>query len=246
MSNYSGYGAAPPLVERLRFTPWPTPAHITNVTAFALDGAPAACAHVGLSGALSDMPIDLVVSGVNAGLNLGRDAFLSSTVGATLTARILGKPAIAVSLETGNNGGGYWETASACVADLVQTLAEAIRRDSTPYSVNIPNRPLSELAGVRITQPSTVSCLDSQQIIAVSANQLQVRRNQSNRAVADTIGSDIWAIKNGFVSITRLPWLRDMQHEPLIWRSHGLQTDLSAAIPDFCEVCSDARGIGCA
>ena len=163
-ANYSGYGAALPPADEISFSLRPTPRDLPFVTAFAVDGTPATCAHVGLSGALSAMPIDLVVSGINAGLNVGRDVFLSGTVGAALTARILGYPAIAISLQVGNNSGEHWDTAGACLAELVQTFGETIRLDDAPYNVNVPNRPLHELAGVRVTSLSTHSCLDNYQL----------------------------------------------------------------------------------
>jgi 5'-nucleotidase len=217
-ANYSGYGAALPPASEISFALRPSPRDLPFVTAFAVDGTPATCAQVGLSGALSAMTIDLVVSGVNAGLNIGRDVFLSGTVGAALTARILGYPAIAISMETGNNGGGHWDTAGACLAELVQTFGDSIRLDDAPYNVNVPNRPLAELAGVRVTTLSTHSCLDNYQLAVESGERLQVQRAWRERKQTYAAGSDAWAIANGYVSLTRLRLLRDASHETALWR----------------------------
>ena len=71
-ANWSGYGAALPPVAELAYAPFAVAADLADrVTAFSVDGTPAACAQVGLSGALSTRSIDLVVSGINAGLNVG-------------------------------------------------------------------------------------------------------------------------------------------------------------------------------
>jgi len=216
--NYSGYGAALPPADEITFSLRPSPRDLPFVTAFAVDGTPATCAHVGLSGALSALPIDLVISGVNAGLNVGRDVFLSGTVGAALTARILGYPAIAMSMEVGNNGGEHWDTAGACLAELVQTFGETIRLDDAPYNVNVPNRPLHGLAGVRVTTLSTHSCLDNYQLAVASGERLQVQRVWREREQTYPAGSDAWAIANGYVSLTRLRLLRDAGHETAAWR----------------------------
>lgn len=216
--NYSGYGAALPPAAEIGFSLRPTPRDLPYVTAFAVDATPATCAQVGLSGALSAMPIDLVVSGVNAGLNVGRDVFLSGTVGAALTARILGYPAIAISMQVGNNSGEHWDTAGACLAELVQTFGHSIRLDDAPYNVNVPNRPLHELAGVRVTSLSTYSCLDNYQLAVKSGERLQVQRAWREREQGHPVGSDAWAIANGYVSLTRLRLLRDAGHETSLWR----------------------------
>lgn len=216
--NYSGYGAALPPADEISFALRPSPRDLPFVTAFAVDGTPATCAHVGLGGALSAIPVDLVVSGINAGLNVGRDVFLSGTVGAALTARILGYPAIAISMETGNNGGEHWDTAGACLAELVQTIGHSIRLDDAPYNVNVPNRPLHELAGVRVASLSTHSCLNHYRLAVNNGESLHVERIWQERAAQHAPGTDAWAVANGFVSLTRLRFLRDASQEAVLWR----------------------------
>ncbi len=228
-ANYSGYGAALPPADEISFSLRPSLRDLPFVTAFAVDGTPATCAQVGLSGALSAMPIDLVVSGINAGLNVGRDVFLSGTVGAALTARVLGYPAIAVSMETGNNGGEHWDTAGACLTELVQTFGDTVRLDDAPYNVNVPNRPLHELAGVRVTTLSAYSCLNNYQLAIKTGERLQVQRVWREREQTHPAGSDAWAIANGYVSLTRLRLLRDAGQETAAWR----ESQLTQSMPVF-------------
>ena len=64
---------------------------------YRVDGTPTDCVHLALSGLLDEMP-DMVVSGINAGPNLGDDVLYSGTVAAAMEGRYLGLPAIAVSL----------------------------------------------------------------------------------------------------------------------------------------------------
>src|SRR4029434_4526063 len=90
-SNYSGYGAALPAVRSLSYTPHHCDSHdLPDVTAFAVTATPASCAQLGVNGVFGDGPFDLVVSGINAGANIGRDVLYSGTYGAAMTAHLLG------------------------------------------------------------------------------------------------------------------------------------------------------------
>ena len=69
---------------------------IVIVVANELSGS-ADCVMVGVGEVLKDKKIDLVVSGVNAGVNIGGDVGFSGTVGAAMTANVLGLPGVALS-----------------------------------------------------------------------------------------------------------------------------------------------------
>ncbi|HKH19391.1 MAG TPA: 5'/3'-nucleotidase SurE, partial [Gammaproteobacteria bacterium] len=62
-----------------------------------VDGTPTDCVHLAITGLL-DIEPDMVVSGINAGANLGDDVLYSGTVAAAMEGRFLGYPAIAISL----------------------------------------------------------------------------------------------------------------------------------------------------
>jgi len=64
---------------------------------YRVDGTPTDCVHLAITGLLEDEP-DMVVSGINAGANLGDDVLYSGTVAAAMEGRFLGRPAIAISL----------------------------------------------------------------------------------------------------------------------------------------------------
>ncbi len=64
---------------------------------FSVDGTPTDCVNLAVHWLLRDQPVDLVVSGINYGLNLGDDVTYSGTVSAALEAHLLGLPAIAFS-----------------------------------------------------------------------------------------------------------------------------------------------------
>src|SRR5690606_33195844 len=62
-----------------------------------VEGTPTDCVHVAITGLLATMP-DMVITGINAGSNLGDDVWYSGTVAAAMEGRFLGLPAIAMSL----------------------------------------------------------------------------------------------------------------------------------------------------
>ncbi|MCB9131673.1 MAG: 5'/3'-nucleotidase SurE [Anaerolineales bacterium] len=208
-TNWSGYGAALPPASELGFAPFTVSNDLQErVTAFSVDGTPAACAQVGLSGALSMQSIDLVVSGINAGLNVGRDVFYSGTVGAAITARLMGKPAIAVSLDNGSNGVRHFETAAACLADALLEFAGRLLADPAVINLNVPNLPLAQLGGVKVTTLSAWSCANAYQIEIAGTDSLQLHRIYQGNGTGHVPGTDAWAVANGYLSVT---WLRLFQ-----------------------------------
>jgi len=118
---------------------------LDDVVIYGLDASPALSTIVGIRGAFGPPP-DLVVSGINHGVNVGRSVLHSGTVGAVLTGAQLGVSGLAVSLRTGQEP-LHWETAAAVAVGLLPALAEAPAR--TVLNLNVPSVPLAELRGIR-------------------------------------------------------------------------------------------------
>jgi 5'-nucleotidase len=116
-----------------------------TVEAYGLDASPALSVIAGALGAVGPKP-DLVVSGINHGVNVGRSVLHSGTVGAALTASQLGISALAVSLRAGPDP-QPWESAAQLAVALVPMLARAPRR--TVLNLNVPALPLADIRGVR-------------------------------------------------------------------------------------------------
>ena len=114
-----------------------------------VDGTPTDCVHLALSGLLEQAP-DMVVSGINAGPNLGDDVLYSGTVAAAMEGRYLGLPAIAVSLV--GKPARHFNTAGAIVRRLIQRLADNPLPDDTLLNVNVPDLPDDEIQAVEATR----------------------------------------------------------------------------------------------
>jgi len=99
-----------------------------------VSGTPVDCVYLGVL-QICDRRPDLVLSGINAGFNLGTDVFYIGTVGAAAEAHLRGVPALAVSCDRGISP--YWAHA------VTRRLARALLEDGTPHlvSVNVPAAP---------------------------------------------------------------------------------------------------------
>ena len=115
-----------------------------GIIAYGLDAPPALCAIVGALGSFDFQP-DVVVSGINAGANVGRSVLHSGTIGAILTAGQLGLSGLAVSVQWGDDV--HYDTAGAVAVELLEELFRAPPR--TLLNLNVPNLPASLLRGVR-------------------------------------------------------------------------------------------------
>ena len=116
-----------------------------SVPAYGLDASPALSVIVGALGAFGPPP-DLVVSGINLGVNVGRSVLHSGTVGAVLTGAQLGVRGLAVSLRSGSDV-DRWETASGIAVALVPALLAAPAR--SVWNLNVPSVAPGTLRGVR-------------------------------------------------------------------------------------------------
>ncbi|MBT8040316.1 MAG: 5'/3'-nucleotidase SurE [Gammaproteobacteria bacterium] len=113
-------------------------------------GTPTDCVHIALTGLLEKDP-DIVVSGINAGANLGDDVIYSGTVAAAMEGRFLGLPAIAVSLVF-NDRPKHFETAAEAVVLMVERLRSDPLPADTILNINVPDIPWADVRGFEVTR----------------------------------------------------------------------------------------------
>lgn len=116
---------------------------------YSVNGTPTDCVNIGVNGILKIKP-DLVVSGINKGANLGEDITYSGTVMAAIEARIIGISSIAVSSVASENF--LFQEAASFALILSKVILEKGLSEDTLLNVNLPNLPLSEIRGVKITK----------------------------------------------------------------------------------------------
>jgi 5'-nucleotidase len=157
MVDYSGAGAAVGPVHARDGVDYETYEieGLAGIPTYGLDGPPALAVILACVGGFGPPP-DLVLSGINHGVNVGRSALHSGTVGAGLTAAQFGLRSLAVSIRWGNDP-VPWETPATLAAALIPVLAAAPA--GTTLNLNVPNVVLGDLRGMRygpLSQAGTI------------------------------------------------------------------------------------------
>jgi len=114
-----------------------------------VNGTPTDCVHLAVTGMLDQQP-DMVVSGINAGANMGDDTIYSGTVAAATEGFLLGIPSIAVSLV--GRECTHYDTASRVTCDLAHRFAGQKHTHPWLLNVNVPDVPHDQLQGITVTR----------------------------------------------------------------------------------------------
>ncbi len=128
-----------------------------SVLAYALDAPPALCVIIGALGSFDGYRPDVVLSGINAGANVGRSVLHSGTIGAILTGAQLGLSGLAVSVQFGEDV--HYDTAADVALEVLGQMEGAPAR--TLLNLNVPNLAPNELRGVRRGRISTAGLIKS-------------------------------------------------------------------------------------
>ena len=111
---------------------------------FGVTGTPGDCAAIGLCHLMKDTPPQLLLSGVNRGLNLGMETVFSGTVGGAMTAMMLGCPALALSQAFSNRDAVPWDTARTLGPDTILRLWVMGWGKSAVLNINFPPVPAAD------------------------------------------------------------------------------------------------------
>lgn len=167
--------------------------------AYRVSGTPVDCVKLALSG-LDGVPRpDLVLSGVNYGVNVARDLLYSGTVGAAREAADAGLPAIAISAERSPGGFVIYEQAIAMLHDHFDEVLARVRagKPKTFANLNVPKIPMQ---GVRWTRVSEGSYF----LDGYDNNEHGYFLNGPRSFSETDIDTDLGAVEAGYGSITIL------------------------------------------
>jgi 5'-nucleotidase len=118
---------------------------------FAVDGTPTDCVLLAVNVLLRDKRPSLMLSGVNAGGNLGEDVTYSGTVAAAMEATLLDVPAIAMSQHIVSDGPPQWATAARFAPEVIRRLTALPWPRQTLINVNFPDLPPDKVTGIAAT-----------------------------------------------------------------------------------------------
>lgn len=168
-----------------------------------INGTPADCVHIALTGLLGYRP-DLVVSGINNGANMGDDTIYSGTVGAAMEGYLFGVPSIAFSQV--DKGWGEIEAAAQKAAEMVQQMVAQKLLGQSPWllNVNIPNLPLDAMRPLKLCRLGRRHA--AERVITQESPRGEVMYwiGGAGAALDDAEGTDFHATAAGHVSVTPL------------------------------------------
>lgn len=181
---------------------------VPKIETYSVAGTPCDCVILAFL-RLAKGKIDLVVSGINEVANLGQDIFNSGTVGGTLQGYLYGSPALAIS-GVGERG-FHLDTAAKLAALLAKKVDAGALPTNIFLNINLPNLPLAETKGIKVTR------LAGRGIYANSVEEDNIYCNGSDPGMpkyyrfvrrgenkARDKKTDVWAIQQGFISVTPL------------------------------------------
>jgi len=200
---------------------------VPQVETYSVEGTPADSVILAL-GKLVKNKIDMVVSGINQGPNLGDNVLISGTVGAALQGYLRGLSALAISVDAVDSP--HLDNA----AKLAALLAKKIDSNTLPtnifLNVNLPNLPLPKIKGVRITRLASVGYADTVEEGHDGRRKYYWLVHQKVNKDAGK-KTDIWAIGQDNISLTPLHTNLRSKSPPVILNS--LCSDLLRELQEY-------------
>lgn len=192
---------------------------VTGIKAYAVQGTPTDGVIIAVRWLIKDS-IDLVISGINEGANLGNDVFISGTVGAALQGYFYGIPSVALSIAAFEDF--YFDGATKLAKLLAVKVKAGVLPERLMLNINVPNLPLEKIEGLEITRLGERAYSD---LVEHGHNGRReyywIRRGEPQWYINQ--GTDIWALRQNRISIT-----------PLFNNPNGsLSSYLSTLAPNF-------------
>ncbi len=116
--------------------------------AYSVSGTPADCVRVAVSKLLKE-PVDMVISGINKGLNVGMDVLYSGTVSAAIEANLYGIPSVAISAEW-SEGNVNYEVAIKYGNIILDKMKDQLLEDKMIININTPYLNGDEVKGIKV------------------------------------------------------------------------------------------------
>jgi 5'-nucleotidase len=171
---------------------------------YSLSGLPADCVGIGLHAKLIP-EIDLVVSGINHGPNLGDDIFFSGTVAGARTAYIFGTNSLAFSINNFEENSLYLEDAATFLLEFISKKKKQIKEEQIFFNINYPDLPKNKIKGSKYTFLGKRIYQDfyKKSNLNKKEKEMDLQLTGNVDSVASS-GSDSTELKNNYISITPL------------------------------------------
>lgn len=168
--------------------------------AYSVSGTPADCVRAGLD-KIIDGDIDIVLSGINRGLNAGMDILYSGTVSAAIEANIFNKPSIAVSAQF-KNGMCNFELAGEYALEILEKSRKQLLDSSLLINVNVPYTDKGKPKGIKVCKIGQV--IYDYYFMEKDENGNKTLKLKGRQEIELEEGTDRYFLSKGYVTITPL------------------------------------------
>ena len=170
---------------------------------YAVAGTPADCVKIGIR-ELSDQPVDLVVSGINRGANVGINVIYSGTVSAATEGAIMGVPAMAVSLDSYDSNADF-TVAAKYARKMAAFLLGEPRLRHVPLNVNVPAIPEDRIRGVVVARQGRARLIENyERRVDPRENIYYWLTGETQLPEREDLHADACALRKGMVAVTPL------------------------------------------
>jgi 5'-nucleotidase len=173
---------------------------LPGIETHAVEGTPGDCVIVAL-GKLIPNGVSMVVSGINAGPNVGDDVFISGTVSAALQGYLHNLPSISISM--GRFDPERFDVAAHFAAIVARFIRQGVLPGDLLLNLNVPDMPAGRIKDVRVTQLAHKMHIDTVEESASGwRDYYRLVRRKLSKDVANN--TDIWAVEHDCISLTSL------------------------------------------
>ena len=173
-----------------------------EVEAYAVGGTPVDCVRLGLGNLVS--PPDVIISGINAGANLGTDTLYSGTCAAAQEGALRGYPSFAISIASFTPK--HLGTAARAAVRALDWVLQNPLPFGAYYNINVPDLPESEIRGVRRTELGIVEYEDryEERVDMIDRRYYWAPREMLRPQSAQN--TDARGIAEGYITVTALSY----------------------------------------
>ena len=187
---------------------------------YAVAGTPADCVKIGIR-ELSDKPVDLVISGINRGANVGINVIYSGTVSAATEGAIMGVPSMAISLDSYDSNADF-SVAAKFARKMAAFLLEDHTKENIPININVPALPENDIKGLVVAKQGRARLIESyERRVDPRENIYYWLTGETQISDREDPYSDACALRQGLITITPIHY--DLTR-------HDVLADLSARL----------------
>lgn len=195
-----------------------------GIDAYAITGTPVDCVKMALKHITGE--VDLVVSGINRGGNLGTDIVYSGTVAAAIDACMAGIPAIAVSQKFNHKASADIKDLFACSSSLFATMIEQMDLSllcNYIYNINFPSMRKEDIKGIKVCSQGVATYSEDyrKEVDPFGREHFWLCGDLLHNEHNDRNQTDIKWIAEGYITLTPLTWNTTM---------HGAMSDTKCNI----------------